>query len=224
MKRTVGETVKLLREERRMSQEQLATQLGVSRSTIGMYESGKRKPNNETEDQICDFFNVDLNYLRGKTNMRNRTREGSYKETDDTNNVKPIPMSQTYSIPVYGSVPAGIPIEAIEDVVETIDIPIEWKQRGDYIGLKVIGSSMYPKYLEGDTIVIRLQEDCESRQDAVVYVNGFDATLKTVLKNEDGSITLKPINPEYQEHTYGKGYEEEPVKILGIVKELRRKI
>ena len=43
---------------------------------------------------------------------------------------------------------------------------------------------MYPKYMDGDTLIIRLQPDCESGQDAVVYINGYDATLKKVIKNK----------------------------------------
>ena len=81
---------------------------------------------------------------------------------------------------------------------------------------------MYPKYLDGDTIILELTPDCESGTDAAVYVNGYEATLKTVIKNDNGTITLKPINTSYSPKTYGK--DDEPIKILGIVKEIRRKI
>ena len=81
--RTIGDTIKLLREERRLSQQQLADTLKVGRSTISMYESGSRIPEDETKEQICDFFNVDMNYLYGKTNTRNSYRENkSVQELD----------------------------------------------------------------------------------------------------------------------------------------------
>ncbi len=79
---------------------------------------------------------------------------------------------------------------------------------------------MYPKYLEGDTVIIQLQQDCDSGQDCACYVNGYEATLKTV-KKEEGKIELKPINPNYPPKTYKHPGE---VTILGVVKELRRKM
>lgn len=123
-------------------------------------------------------------------------------------------------VPVYGSIPAGVALEAIEDIQGYEDIPVDWT-RGDkeYIALKVKGDSMYPKYLEGDTVILLLQPDCESGQDCACYVNGYDVTLKTVIK-ENICIKLNPINPNYAPKTYEKG----EVTILGVVKELRRKI
>jgi len=58
--------LKYLREREKLSQRELATKLGMSASAIGMYESGKRHPKYEDEEAIADFFNVDLNTLRGK--------------------------------------------------------------------------------------------------------------------------------------------------------------
>ena len=127
-------------------------------------------------------------------------------------------------IPVLGSVPAGIPIEAIEDIIDWEDIPIEWTSSGyEYFGLKVKGDSMYPKYLEDDTIIVRRQDDCESGQDCIVYVNGFDATLKKIVKKPD-CIILQPLNPKYDPKVYDYNDEDNPIKIAGIVIEIRRKV
>lgn len=77
----------------------------------------------------------------------------------------------------------------------------------------VSGNSMYPKYEEGDIIFISNKHDCKSGKDAVVYVNDCDATLRTVFKNKDGTITLKPRNPCYAEKTF----EPHEVFIIGVV-------
>ena len=69
----------------------------------------------------------------------------------------------------------------------------------------------------------KLQPDCESGQDAIVYVNGYDATLKRVIKQQDG-IMLQPINPEFEPKKYDYNDEVNPVSIVGIVVEIRRKI
>lgn len=138
-------------------------------------------------------------------------------------NNRPAETQDYITINVYGSIPAGIPIEAIEDISDTEDLSLkEYDKNKTYLGLRVDGDSMYPKYLDGDTVILEKCPDCESGTDAAVYVNGYEATLKTVIKNENGTITLRPINPNYSPTTYGKG--DDPVKILGIVKEIRRKV
>ena len=92
----------------------------------------------------------------------------------------------------------------------------------DYIGFRVSGNSMYPKYLEEDTVIVRRQPDCESGQDCVVYINGYDATLKKVIKQENG-LWLQPLNPSYEPKFYP--YDgDESVTILGVVVEVRRRI
>lgn len=103
--RTIGDTIKILREERRMSQEQLADALNLSRSSKGMYESGKRIPKDDIKELICDYFNVDMNYLHGKTNTRNSTREG-----EAIKNLVPFEVKE---IPLLGKIACGEPIFAL---------------------------------------------------------------------------------------------------------------
>ena len=58
--------LKYFRMRENLSQSDLAEKLGLSASTISMYEVGKREPDFETEEKIADFFNTDLNTLRGR--------------------------------------------------------------------------------------------------------------------------------------------------------------
>ncbi len=80
---------------------------------------------------------------------------------------------------------------------------------------------MYPKYLEGDVVILRLQSTCENGQDAAVYVGDFEATLKKVLLKEEQTI-LMPLNPQYDPMIFNHG--DHNLQILGVVVELRRKI
>lgn len=73
--RTIGQTVRLLRLEKGLSQQALADILKVSSSTIGMWENDERSPNEDVKEHIADYFNVDMNFLYGKTNIRNSYRE-----------------------------------------------------------------------------------------------------------------------------------------------------
>lgn len=125
---------------------------------------------------------------------------------------------------VYGTIPAGIPMECIEDIIDTEEISADMlKGNKEYFGLKIKGDSMEPEYLDGDTIILEKVDDCESGDDCVVMVNGNDGTFKRVFKNENG-IILQPLNNKYQPMVYtNEQIENLPVKILGVVEEIRRK-
>ena len=200
--------VKQLREEKHISQAHLAKAVGVGQSTVGMWESGKSVPSYNTLIKIADYFNVTVDYLTGKA---------TEPVAPEINNMR---------IPVLGSVPAGIPLEAIEDIIDWEEIPQSMLAGGkEYFALQVQGNSMYPEYLPGDIVIVRKTPVCNSGDVCIVYVNGYDATLKQVKLLPDGSVTLMPRNPEYPPRTYTKKeIENLPVSIAGVVVELRRKV
>ena len=125
---------------------------------------------------------------------------------------------------VYGTIPAGIPMECIEDIIDTEEISSDMLKGGkQYFGLKIKGDSMEPDYLDGDVIIFEKVDDCENGDDCVVMCNGNEGTFKRVRKNENG-ITLQPLNPKYEPKTYSnEEIENLPVKIIGVYEELRRK-
>ena len=129
-------------------------------------------------------------------------------------------------VPVLGTIPAGIPIDAVEDILDWEEIPASWTS-GDreYFGLRVKGDSMYPRYLEGDTVILRKQSTCDSGDDCAVLVNGEAATLKQVMLRGDGSLELRPANTVYSPSVYTAAeIASLPIQIIGVVVELRRKI
>lgn len=208
--------LKELRERKGMNQREFAAAFGVSASTVGMWESGEREPKNLAMLQrIASFFDISVDYLLGIENVektpapkRGRTSPGGVW------------------IPVLGSVPAGIPIEAVEDILDWEEIPASMCSGDrDYFALQVQGDSMWPDYLTGDVVIIRKTPICESGEDCVVYVNGYDATLKQVKLGEDGSLSIIPRNPNYAPKTYtAEEVRDLPVSIAGVVVELRRKV
>ena len=199
----IGLKLKNLRLQNDKTQTDMAKILNVAKSTVSMYERNQREPGADILKKYAQTFDVSLDYLLG--------------------NERPVEGQDYITINVYGSIPAGIPIEAIEEITDTEDLSLkEYDKNKTYLGLKVDGDSMYPKYLDGDTVILEKCPDCETGTDAAVYVNGYEATLKTVIKNENGTITLRPINPNYSPTTYGEG--DDPVRILGVVKEIRRKV
>ena len=69
-----GDRLKSLRNRKGLSQAEFAKQIGVSKSSVNMYERGEREPNFETLESIADYFNVDLDYLMGKSEIENRAK------------------------------------------------------------------------------------------------------------------------------------------------------
>lgn len=118
-------------------------------------------------------------------------------------------------------------MEAIEDIIDWEEIPQSMAAGGkEYFALEVKGDSMWPDYLPGDVVIVRKQPTCNSGDDCVVYVNGYDATLKQVRLNDaDQSLTIVPRNQSYPPRTFSKEeIQSMPVTIAGVVVELRRKI
>jgi transcriptional regulator with XRE-family HTH domain len=68
-----GKIMKKLREERGLKQIELANATGISKSSISMYENGNRTPELETFELLADFYNVDMNYLKGKSDIKRKS-------------------------------------------------------------------------------------------------------------------------------------------------------
>ena len=127
------------------------------------------------------------------------------------------------AINVYGRVAAGIPLEMIEDVIDTEEIPEELAKTGSFFGLQIHGDSMEPKISDGDIVIVRQQDDAETGDTVIATVNGTDATCKRLKKYRDG-IELIATNPSYEPMFFSnEEIESKPVRIIGRVVELRAK-
>lgn len=197
--------IKELREAKGIQQKELAIDIGVSQPTVSDWESGRKVPSAKSTQKLADYFGVSVDYLLGRAELEPWH-----------------PPASSVKINVYGTVPAGVPLEANEDIIGAEEIPAEWTHGGkEFFGLRVKGDSMYPKYMDNDIIIVRKQNTCESGQDCVVYINGYDATLKQVKLLPDGGVRLQPLNPSYAPKTYYEG--DETITIAGVVVEIRRK-
>lgn len=196
---------KQLRLKKNLTQIELSEKLNVAQATVSKWEKGKSIPDVMMLKTLAEFFNVSIEYLLGQ-------------ETHKLN-------TQGTRIPVLGKIPAGVPIEMIEDVLDYEDINPDMLRGGkEYFALKVKGESMSPKFLEGDILIVRKQEDCENGDFAIITVNGYDATFKKVIKKEN-CIILQPLNPNYEPVIYdNEQISTLPVRILGVVVEIRRTI
>lgn len=126
-------------------------------------------------------------------------------------------------IPILGTVKAGYDWLAEENIVDYITLKEDLPNIKEYYALKITGDSMLPLLSEGDLVIVHDQDDVESGQTAVVLINGEEATVKKVIKTNDG-IELHSMNPYYpvRKFTY-EDMKSIPVKIIGRVKEAKIK-
>lgn len=103
---------------------------------------------------------------------------------------------QARKIPVLGRVAAGIPINAITEIIDTEEISEELAKTGDFFALKIKGDSMEPRIVDGDVVIVKQQEDAENGDTVIALVNGDDAVCKRLRKYRDG-LELISNNPAY---------------------------
>lgn len=198
----LAENLRKLRRSKGLTQNDLGKLLNVSNGTIAMWETAKRQPDIEMVTKIANLFNVSTDYLL---------------------NNKEAPKKKGVRTPVLGTIPAGIPIEAIEDILDYEEISEEMASRGEFFALKVRGTSMSPEITDGEIAIIRQQDDANTGDICVVMVNGYDATLKRIKKSNKG-ILLVPTNMlEFEPVFYtNEDIINLPVRIIGKVVETRK--
>lgn len=195
----IGSNIKKYRKMRGFTQQELASKAGISRTYLADIEGNRYNPSIETLNDIANALSVEASDL-----MNSGIRKG-------------------VRVPVLGRIAAGIPLEAITDIVDFEDIPEEMAKGGEYFALQIRGDSMEPKFSEGDVVIVKKQPCVETGEIAIVIVNDNDATIKKVKKHDNG-IYLIATNTNYSPIFYTcEEIENLPVKILGKVVELRAK-
>lgn len=172
-----------------------------------MYERGEREPGIETLELIADTFNVDLDYLIGKSDYPNKSG-AMLADNGLPSNI--IPMPKMRKIPLLGTIACGAPILAAENIEKEVDIPEDI--HADF-ALRCKGDSMInARIFDGDIVYIRQQDIVDSGEIAAVLIDD-EATLKRV-KIFDDHISLEPENPMYKPLVFW-GEEMNDVRILG---------
>lgn len=199
---TLKDRIKELAKQRGISLPVLEADLGFGNSTIVKWD--KSTPNAEKLNAVAQYFGVTMDYLLNGISNTTSSKKG-------------------IAIKVLGRVAAGIPIDAIEEIIDTEEITEEMAKTGSFFGLKIKGDSMEPRISEGDVVIVRQQNDAESGEIVIATVNGDNATCKRLKKYENG-IALLSNNPRYEPMFFTNNeIVEKPVKIIGRVVELRAK-
>lgn len=185
-----GSILKNLRLSRNITQGELAAKLGISRSAVGMYETGGREPDFEMMEAIADIFNVDMDYLMGRSQV-----ERKHPITPPNSEIPPgfQPMPEMDIVQLVGRIACGTPITAEENIERMVCVPSKWHAT---FTLTCEGTSMEPRIHDGDLVAIRSQPTVENGEVAAVRIDG-EATLKRVYLHQ-GFIELRAENPAFE--------------------------
>ena len=207
----LAKNLKYLRLKNGFSQDDVAKIVDKkSFTTVQKWESGVAEPPIGVASKLANVYGVSLDALYNK---------------DLTNTLLTPVHPKGVQLPVLGRVVAGVPLEAVEEILDYEEITPELAATGEFFALQIRGRSMEPRMLEGDVVIVRRQSDVDSGDIAIVLVNGDEATVKRVSKSDRG-ITLIATNPNvYEPHFYSsEEINDLPVQILGKVVELRGKL
>ena len=202
-----GANLKKLREDSHLSQEQLADAIGVSKSTIGMYEQGNRMPNTNTIlKDIASYFGVTIDYLVGFNSDNSSLSDEDFSRFG----LRPIGRRR---IPMLGKIACGEPImceeeyEIFADLGADIDADFCVTAQGD--------SMINARILDGDIVFVRKQEMVENGEIAVVIVNDNEVTLKRFFYYPElNQVVLQSENPAYRPMIF-MNEELSHIRVLG---------
>ena len=204
----MAKNIKHYLETNNITRSELCAALNIKYSTMSEWINGKAYPRIDKIELMANYFGIN------KSDLIEDKSETTTEETFKRKGVK---------IPVLGEVAAGVPIEAIEDIIDYEEITEEMAQTGEFFGLKIKGDSMYPRICDGDVVIVRQQNSCDTGDVVVVLVNGEAATVKKIRKQKDG-IMLIPFNTSFEPMFFSnEEIQDLPVNVIGKVIELRGK-
>ena len=184
------------------SRQDMCDALGVKYTTFTDWVKGNSYPRIDKIELMANYFGIEKSDL-----VEERRRK-----------------TKSITINVLGQVAAGIPIDAIENIIDTEEISEDMARNGNYFGLQIHGDSMEPRIYEGDVVIVRQQDDAESGDIVIAMINGNDATCKRLTKYASG-IALTSLNSKYEPMMFtNQEIIEKPVRIIGKVVELRGKL
>lgn len=194
----VGDKIKELRKQNRLTQADLAKKLNVAPSSVSAWEGNLNRPLMDKITVLADLFDVPLTY---------------FFDVEDIGE-----SIDTVSLPVYGNVSCGNGLVVFETPETYESTPRDWLNGGEYFYLRAKGDSMIgARIQEGDILLIRRQDDVESGEIAAVVVEG-ESVLKRVYKSND-SVILQSENSNYPPIAYIPEQNKQ-IKIIGKLKKV----
>lgn len=201
---TIGERIKEIRKEHKLTLDQLGEIAGVSKQFLSLVENGKKEPGKDTLRTICDYFNVDMDYVIGRSDVKNALNfEGIYEKGVEHGRHEAIKeiktlsvMNNVINVPIYSSLSCGTGTWVDEIPEDFISIPESMMFHGKAFANFAEGDSMEPKIRNGDLLIF--QETPVVPSGSVGSFSLNDAYYcKRFKQLADGSCWLFSDNPEY---------------------------
>ena len=216
---TLGDIIKRYRNDHALSMDAFSERSGISKAYISLLEKN-RHPKTGKE------ISPSIQCIRQAAQGMNMGFDDLFALLDGKVEVNTPQQSQAIparKIPVLGRVAAGIPINAITEIIDTEEISEDMTKTGDFFALQIQGDSMEPKISNGDVVIVRQQDDAETGDTVIALINGDDAVCKRLRKYKEG-LELISTNPSYAPLYFDEEtIKNKPVKIIGKVVELRAK-
>lgn len=215
---SLGNIIKNYREVNRMSMDDFSRVSGISKAYISMLEKNINPRTGKAPVPTIEYIQK-----AAKAMFMSFDELFTMLDNESCVDISGIITKKSIRIPVVGNVAAGIPIEAIENIIDYEEISEEMAHSGEFFGLKIKGNSMEPEIKDTDVVIVRKQDTADTGDIVIALVNGDAATCKRLVKYADG-IRLMPINPSYEPMYYtNEEILQKPVHIVGKVVENRRK-
>ncbi len=207
--------IKKYRQKYGLKQIDLCKRLGISQGALSGWENGKYEPDISSLKMLAELFETTVDDILG-----NETATSS----------QTMPREKGIRIPVIGCSAAGVPLETIMEYIDDSD-PDTWEEisesmaaSGQYVAVRIKGDSMEPRIFDGDVVIVRLQNDADTGDTAIVFINGGEATCKKIKKRPEG-VMLISNNPKYDPMFFSNAeILSLPVRIYGKVVEVRGKL
>lgn len=215
-----------LQKKKKWSRRELERQAGIGVGSVSKWNTFE--PTTKNIKKVADVLGCSVAYLTGESDFRSEqdaviakwTEQQSAGLADEVRRIE-----AGIRIPILGSVPCGIPADAVEfwDSEDWEEISEHMSRQGKFFGLKVKGDSMSPRILKGDILIVQQTPDAESGDIVIVKINGEEACCKRLIKQENG-IVLQSFNPCYEPMYFSnEDIQQKPVQIIGKVVENRQK-
>ncbi len=133
--------------------------------------------------------------------------------------VKSAEPAGAVQLPLYGRIAAGLPIEAMRDSTNHVEVPMSLLGGGEHYALEVAGDSMIEAgILDGDTVIIRRSDSAENGQIVVALVDDGEVTLKR-LRRRGASIALEPANPRHETRIFPADRVRVQGRLVGLLRQ-----
>nr|DAK48747.1 MAG TPA: repressor protein [Caudoviricetes sp.] len=186
---TFAERLRELRNEKKMTMKDLADKLSLTEQAISMYERNERRPNFEKLEEIADFFNIDMNYLLGKSIIKNSYAHEFREITID---------KLIRKIPLYDFISCGEGGFVDDNIIDFVSLPASmFSARKEYFAQYAKGDSMINANINnGDLVIFEKTSSVTNGMIGCFCIDDNTATCKR-LSISNGQIILLPENPSY---------------------------